>query len=114
MNEIECIDPTEVWESGFDIFGWTSSVPEVVGEGGKLKKASSLPVQLEFTPPPKCLEKGYTYVEWCRHWKKALEYTIMNAPEEERQEGIRMLKEREQKRRGKAKICRLLRQIFVR
>lgn len=57
----------EVWNSAFELYSYSESVPEVVGTPEEVIRCGIEAQQKEFTPPPKCKESGYTPLEWIQH-----------------------------------------------
>lgn len=91
----------EVWNSAFELYSYSESVPEVVGTPEEVIRYGIEVQQKEFTPPPKCKEAGYTPLEWMRHWVRALGRTILRAPAEPyRQECMSLIRKRLSGRKG--------------
>lgn len=81
-----------VWESAFDIYGYSDTVPEVVGLQKSVVYSGILTTQKERMPAPRCKEVGYTTLEWLSHWTKALKGAVLReSTEEKRQEGVRLV-----------------------
>lgn len=62
----------EVWNSAFELYSYSESVPEVVGSPEEVIRCGIEVQQKEFTPPPKCKEAGYTPLEWMQHWARTI------------------------------------------
>ncbi len=85
----------EVWNSAFEIYAYSSSVPETVGTPEEVLRCGIVTQQKETTPPPRCRECGYTSLEWLRHWAGRLTKTIYRAfAEQQRQDCLRLIRQK--------------------
>lgn len=87
----------EVWESAYDLYDWSNSVPEVADSGLQVIKSGVKLKQCEHTPKPKCKSYGYSTWEWLMHWHKILKNTVLGlTPSESMEDYKRMLAARKQ------------------